>query len=183
MLISQCDRWGCCDGNRKFKSGMMGDGCNLRSASASSLFRYFVCVIIYRENPDSQRKVAGNDSSFLTAQLKISVWTQNSKGNWWKIFALKLHHSQCLWTANIHRLRSLPIEMREWKNFSANYCQYCWVENISPTSFESAWDAQLYDVLHLDAAWLYSSRYSFIVSKTINCILLHTLVRKVLTLC
>jgi len=57
----------------KFKSGMMGDSCNLRSASASTLFRYFVCDIIYRENPDSQRKMVGNDSSFLTAQLKISV--------------------------------------------------------------------------------------------------------------
>ena len=68
--------------------------------------------------------------------------------------------------------------MREWKDFSANYCQYCWAENISPTSFDSAWDAQLYDVLHLDAAWLYSSRYSFIVSKTIKCIFLHTLVPK-----
>ena len=75
-----------------------------------------------------------------------------------------------------HWLRSLPSEMREWKDFSANYCHYCWVENISQTSFESAWDAQLYDVLHLDAAWLYSSRYSFIISKTIKCILLHTLV-------
>jgi len=57
----------------KFISGMMGDSCNLRSASASSLFRYFVCVIIYRENPDSQRKVVGNYSTFLTAQLKISI--------------------------------------------------------------------------------------------------------------
>ena len=51
----------------------MGDSYNLRSASASSLFRYFVFVIIYRENPDSQRKGAGKNSSFLTAQLQISV--------------------------------------------------------------------------------------------------------------
>jgi hypothetical protein len=57
----------------KFISGVMGESCNLRPASASSLFRYFVCVIIYSENPDSQRNVAGNDSSVLTAQLKISV--------------------------------------------------------------------------------------------------------------
>jgi hypothetical protein len=57
----------------KFISGMMGDSCSLRSASVFSLFPYFVCVIIYRENPDSQRKGAGNDSSFLTAQLEISI--------------------------------------------------------------------------------------------------------------
>ena len=58
--------------------------------------------------------------------------------------------------------------MREWKAFSANYCHYCLVNNISHTNIESAWDAQLYHVLHLDAALLYSSRYSFIVLKQTN---------------
>jgi len=156
---------------------MMGDSYNLRSASASSLFRYFVFVIIYRENPDSQRKVPRNDSSFLTAQLQISIkMTPKLERQLIENLSLKLNHSQCLSSANIRWLRSLPSEMREWKDFSANYCHYYWVENISATRFESAWDAQLCDVLHLHAAWPCSSRYSFIVSKTIKCILLHTLV-------
>lgn len=58
--------------------------------------------------------------------------------------------------------------MREWKAFSASHCHYCLMDNISHTSIESAWDAQLCHVLHLDAALLYSSRYSFIVPKQTN---------------
>ena len=51
----------------------LGNSRNLRPASASSLFRYFVCVKIYREKRDLQRKVVEHYSSFLTADLKISV--------------------------------------------------------------------------------------------------------------
>jgi hypothetical protein len=42
VLISQCDSWGCFDEHINMKSGMKSDNCNLKSASAPSLFLYLV---------------------------------------------------------------------------------------------------------------------------------------------
>ena len=62
-----------CNGN-----DIIGDICNLMSASGSSLFLYLVFVIPYRKNPDSFRSVFGNSSSFLTfwSYVRVSFRTK-----------------------------------------------------------------------------------------------------------
>ena len=54
VLICRCDGWGCFDEHINLKSGIMGDGCHLRSASASSTFLYLIFVIVYQGNQFTQ---------------------------------------------------------------------------------------------------------------------------------
>jgi len=55
MLVAQFDQWGSFDEHAIFKSGLMGDSCNLRSVSGCTLFMCSVFVILCHENPDSHR--------------------------------------------------------------------------------------------------------------------------------
>jgi hypothetical protein len=44
VLMYQCDRWGCRDLHTNLKSGIIGESCSLRSASASSLFLHLLLL-------------------------------------------------------------------------------------------------------------------------------------------
>ena len=55
MLVSLFDQWDCFDEHAIFKSGLMGDSCNVRPVSGCSLFLCSDFVNLCHENPDSHR--------------------------------------------------------------------------------------------------------------------------------
>jgi hypothetical protein len=72
VLISQCDGGGSFDENIVVLFVITGDSCILRYASASILFLYLVFVILFCENPDSQRSVFWKGCQFSNA-LKLCI--------------------------------------------------------------------------------------------------------------
>jgi hypothetical protein len=89
-------------------------------------------------------EVSKQHTSWSRTTLQFN-WLKNLVGK----FALTLNHSQYVSTVHFPWFRRLLPRMSEWTDFSANYFDYCFVENIPETSFAIVWHAQLYDVVHL----------------------------------